>query len=100
MAGKTINSENNHVDVMNKDAEICLNSDTLLPGNSVGGVFGQPGGGVHQTLLHHRAIVIPLRPPELIDQCHTQFLMLLRIRTAKVIKHIPWNLLYDLRQFG
>ncbi len=45
MAGKTINSENNHVDVMNKDAEICLNSDTLLPGNSVGGVFGQPGGG-------------------------------------------------------
>ena len=44
MAGKTINSENNHVDVMNKDAEICLNSDTLLPGNSVGGVFGQPGG--------------------------------------------------------
>ena len=45
MAGKTINSENNHVDVMNKDAEICLNSDTLLPGNSVGGVFGRPGGG-------------------------------------------------------
>lgn len=46
MAGKTINSENNHVDVMNKDAEICLNSDTLLPGNSVGGVLGRPVGGV------------------------------------------------------
>ena len=51
MAGKTINSENNHVDVMNKDAEICLNSDTLLPGNSVGGVFGQPGGGILLLLI-------------------------------------------------
>ena len=51
MAGKTINSENNHVDVMNKDAEICLNSDTLLPGNSVGGVFGRPGGRLSENSI-------------------------------------------------
>lgn len=60
IAGKTINSENNHVDVMNKDAEICLNSDTLLPGNSVGGVFGQPGGGyIKKMQSRFRSLVIP-----------------------------------------
>ena len=45
------------------------------------------------------ALMTVARLPELVNQCHSQFLMLLCIRTQKVIKHIFGNLLYDLREF-
>jgi len=44
MTGKSTNSGNNRTDVMDDDAELRLNPDTLCPENSVEGVLGRPGG--------------------------------------------------------
>ena len=44
MTGKTTNSGNNHIEVMDDDAELRLNPGTLRSENSVEGVLGRPRG--------------------------------------------------------